>query len=340
MQDANVSAAGQCSAADASFPKLANDPGVDSWKHSAPVEGVPEKSTWQCARVFRDILEHRMAKQTDEQKEQWRALHEFHRKYETADSVPTLPLQLNTANGSCFSMNRGSPVGWKEGWEALAWRFDRPHKPQPPAAGAVVAAGQQQLPPPAPPPAAPPAQLPRTINLATGGNHRKQKKKNDQRDDAVDAKAKAMPANGVPSPQQHQLVFAVTPDPEGEFSVGLARIEQVNDHSVRIAWFRRKNDDSSTWPDNPVFEPCKLENGRIEIQDVELETLLPVPVELTRASQDSWRPNKQSIAGQFPKLKKDCVTLLRAFLELQRQDLIAEPEPEEGDECGACDEDE
>jgi len=28
------------------------------------------------------------------------------------------------------------------------------------------------------------------------------------------------------------------------------------------------------------------------------------------------------------------------FLELQRQDLIAEPEPEEGDECGACDEDE
>jgi hypothetical protein len=326
MQDANASVAEQCSASDASFPKLANDPGVDRWKLGAPVEGVPDKATWQQQRVFRDILEHRMTDQTEEQKEQWRALHAFHNKFETADSVPTLPVQLTTANGSCFSMNHGSPVGWKEGWASLAWRFDRPHKPQPPVA---VAAGQQ-LQPAAPPPAPPPAhQLPRMINQATGGNNRRQKKKNEQRDDAVDAKANSLSATGLSSPKQHQLAFAVTPTPEGEFSVGLARIEEVLSDSVRIAWFRRKNDEDFEWPDNPVFEPCKLGNGRIEIQDVEAETLLSVPVELTKASQDAWKGTAKSIAGQFPKLKKDCVTLLRTFLELKRKDLIAEPEPEE-----------
>ena len=123
---------------------------------------------------------------------------------------------------------------------------------------------------------------------------------------------------------QHQLCFAVTPQPEGEFSVGLVRIEKVLQASAEIAWFYRVGwEEKHEWPDNPVFKPHMLDR-RVERQEVGLESLLSVPVKLTSGSAKSFKSDAASIAGQSVKLEKACVNLLRTFLEIHREDLIAE----------------
>ena len=68
-----------------------------------------------------------------------------------------------------------------------------------------------------------------------------------------------------------------------------------------------------------------MPNGRVEKQTgVDPETLLSVPVSLTDGSAKVFQPNAKSIAGQTVRLKKDCITLLRAFVVEHRSDLLAE----------------
>lgn len=69
---------------------------VETWKHGdiGDAEGLQKKDVWRKRRVMRDILDHRMVSFTKEQKDQWRALNEFHERYTCSDQVPNSPLTL------------------------------------------------------------------------------------------------------------------------------------------------------------------------------------------------------------------------------------------------------
>jgi hypothetical protein len=328
MQDSRFTPREWCSHAQARFPSLSTNPGVDDWKHGKPVEGVPEKATWQQERVFRDILEHRMIEGnfSNEHQQQWRALHHFHESYPTADSVPPLPITLQSPDGSSFKMEHGSPFDWDAAWAKLAWRFDRPHKPKPPAgpsteargsdgvgdsddAGSTAAATATDL------------RNPSIVNGITGGNASKLEKKHAKGDESVLAQARSLAPKGLAEVAVHQLCFAVTPEPEGELSVGVVRIEKVTPETVDFSWFQRSSD-SERWPDTPIFKPC-MHRGKVEKQTkVDREVLLSVPVELTEGSKCKYKADAKSIAGQQIRLLKSCMTLLRAFLAEKRPDLI------------------
>ena len=205
-------------------PHCRLDPGVDDWKLGRPTEGVPEKKTWQKERVFRDILEHRMTKFSNEQQQQWHALHQFHELYQTADMVPSLPISLQSPSGTSFTMEHGSPFDWDATWSKLAWRFDRPHKPPPTTEAADTAAaavtgsstdegstskdGQAEF-------SKPSERDPAIINGATGGNAKKAKKKQAVRAESIEEKAKALPAKGIQTMAANELHFVVAP-PDGE----------------------------------------------------------------------------------------------------------------------------
>lgn len=336
MQDATISDPSECKSSTARFPKLATDPGVDAWKHGQPVEGMPEKKTWQQTKVFGDILNHRMLDQTPEQQAQWRALHQFHLNYPTADSVPPLPQTL-TADGHSFALEHGSPFDWKSAWKALAWCHELPHKDNassPSHAGSSASTGAA---------AAEDTTSKRAtgsdsvVNKVTGANNRKTEKAKGKRDDAMLLQAQRLAPKGRTGIKKHDLCFVVTPEPDGELSVGLVRIEDLgssSDTSVQIAWWIRKQR-SFTWSANPIYIPY-MRNNRVEKQVIDIESLLSVPVSLTDKSLADYTADKPSIAGLTVKLTKACIDLLRAFVEAHRGDLMNEQEDssDEGDDEG------
>ena len=254
-----------------------------------------------------------MKKLSDDQQEQWRAFHQFHEQYTTADSVPTLPITVSSPSGSSFDIQHGTPFDWNTAWSKVAWRYDRPHKPQ--STGPPQAEQQLEQPPPTNPlPAA-------LVNKATGANAPKLAKKHAAIYHAVLEEAHKLPPKGNPSASKGQLCFAVLPEPDGEFYVGLVRIEQCVNGIVDYVWWQRKSE-SHLWADTPTFDPF-MPKGKVEKQTgVDQEALLPVPVSLTPASAIAYNPQAKSIAGQTVRLTKACITLLRAFVADQRSDLL------------------
>ena len=317
MQDARVTP--NCSHPDARFPTLTSNPGVDSWKLGRPTEGVPTKSTWQQDKVLRDVLEHRMLNFSSNQKQQWHAMHEFHSLYETADSVPALPLSLSSPDGSSFVMQHGSPYDWDAMWTKVAWRFDRPHKPKPNATEAPDPSPQSQQPAPQKLP------NPAALNVVSGANAPRLAKKHAQFDEMLLGKARALTPKGVSEVAANQLYFAVTPEPDGELSVGLVRVEKVDQSTVDFSWFKRKSD-APFWSDTPTFVPF-MPKGRVEKQaGVGIESLLSPPVELTKSSAAQFKADAKSIAGQTVRMTKASMMLLRAFITIHRGDLLNEVE--------------
>lgn len=69
---------------------------IEKWQHGdiGDAEGLAKNQVWKKRRVMKDILEHRMQPFTKEQKDQWRALKEFHDTFTCSDGVPSLPLTL------------------------------------------------------------------------------------------------------------------------------------------------------------------------------------------------------------------------------------------------------
>eukprot|EP00965_Chrysotila_dentata_P135299 4473740-Pleurochrysis_carterae.AAC.1 len=68
-------------------------------------------------------------------RDQWRALDEFNRRYETVDVLPMLPIACTAPSATAetpgtWSMTRGMPVSWSAAWSKLAWRYARPHRPE------------------------------------------------------------------------------------------------------------------------------------------------------------------------------------------------------------------
>eukprot|EP00965_Chrysotila_dentata_P215005 6188510-Pleurochrysis_carterae.AAC.1 len=54
------------------------------------------------------------------------ALFDFHEDYQTADSLPLMPIALITSDERSLPM-RGMPIAWGELWSKLAGRFPGPH---------------------------------------------------------------------------------------------------------------------------------------------------------------------------------------------------------------------
>lgn len=77
-------------------PDLSQPALPERWKHGdvGDAEGLLKKDVWQKRKVMLDILKHRMTKFTPEQKDQWRALNDFHEQYHVSDQVPNLPISL------------------------------------------------------------------------------------------------------------------------------------------------------------------------------------------------------------------------------------------------------
>lgn len=74
----------------------------ETWKHGdfSDAEGLKKKDIWKKKKVLSDILLHRMIPFTEEQKDQWRAMNEFHTKYQLSDEVPCLPLALRAGKAA------------------------------------------------------------------------------------------------------------------------------------------------------------------------------------------------------------------------------------------------
>eukprot|EP00966_Prymnesium_polylepis_P186922 4333042-Prymnesium_polylepis.1 len=88
--------------------------------------------------------------------------------------------------------------------------------------------------------AMPPAAV---VNRVTGGNAPKLEKKHCVRDAKVLADATALRAKGVDELIVNQLHFAVSPQPDGEFSVGLVRIDKVHKSDMfDLSWWQRSDD--------------------------------------------------------------------------------------------------
>eukprot|EP00965_Chrysotila_dentata_P236213 6201190-Pleurochrysis_carterae.AAC.1 len=57
---------------------------------------------------------------------EWRALFDFHEKYQTADDLPHMPIALSAEDGRSLLMT-GMPIAWDALWSKLSGRFARPH---------------------------------------------------------------------------------------------------------------------------------------------------------------------------------------------------------------------
>lgn len=150
-----------------SYPDLSTGCPIETWKpaEKADVEvaKVDKKvmKAWGMAQTFKDILEYRMDDFTPSQRDQWRALHAFHKQYATSGTVPVLPLTLRyihvytplliptsthihqpytqpypyrppattAETNQSWTITHGMPVSWNLIWQQLAWRFPRPHQP-------------------------------------------------------------------------------------------------------------------------------------------------------------------------------------------------------------------
>lgn len=68
----------------------------EPWRHGnvSDAEGLQKKDVWKKDKVLNDILRHRMVSFSTEERDQWRAINEFHHRFLRSDEVPNLPLTL------------------------------------------------------------------------------------------------------------------------------------------------------------------------------------------------------------------------------------------------------
>lgn len=68
----------------------------ESWHYAdiGDAEGLSKAHVWKKKKVMSDILHHRMCEFSEEQQDQWRAMNEFHERFDVSDKVPALPLTL------------------------------------------------------------------------------------------------------------------------------------------------------------------------------------------------------------------------------------------------------
>lgn len=68
----------------------------EPWEHAdiGDAEGLTRNQVWHKSKVLSDIIKHRMEGAPPTQRDQWKAMREFHEQYVTSDAVPSLPITL------------------------------------------------------------------------------------------------------------------------------------------------------------------------------------------------------------------------------------------------------
>lgn len=140
------------------FPTVDTEPPMEVWvpNETGDAEGVDaaEQPTeaqaaeqrgrarthkaWGRAKVFKDV-QARAAGFPADKREQWQVLREFHELHDKSDTVPSVPFAMY-GETRAWPVTHGSPINWKECWEALAWQFPRPNGTTTPAPAPAQAA--------------------------------------------------------------------------------------------------------------------------------------------------------------------------------------------------------
>lgn len=77
----------------------------EQWEHAdiGDAEGLTRTQVWHKSKVLSDIIKHRMEGAPPAQCDQWKAMREFHERYTTSDSVPSLPITMRAGlNVKCL----------------------------------------------------------------------------------------------------------------------------------------------------------------------------------------------------------------------------------------------
>jgi hypothetical protein len=335
----------------ASIPALNRQPRKETWKAAEKADigegDKKEAKAWQQTKVMSDITEYRMLTFPAVKQAQWKAINNFHKTYRTSDMVPSLPLTLTPGDGSAgsFTIEHGMPLDWDTIWDELAWRHDRPHRPQhdndankttlaAPVAPAAPTPAPLSLPEPNLPDSLPPDVRQALINGVTDNSDTKALLARAQRILAIHREVHAMgAAKEVSIPEPGSLVFVELTNFEGEFRVGLGRLATTqkpsSDNLLTVEWCVPKGflkiveqRDSFTWKDTQTFE-AYMPSGRVAVTQEPKSKVLPVTVNLTEGSTKTYFPEK-SLAhkDQTIRLLGRCTSALRLYLQEYRPELL------------------
>eukprot|EP00965_Chrysotila_dentata_P130651 4319732-Pleurochrysis_carterae.AAC.1 len=265
------------------FPKVSVAADVESWK---PAEtdateglGVHDKAGQRTAPTASECV----------QRDQWRALHQFHLQYSTCDSLPPLPISCAAPPTEAktvllWNMEHGTSVSWTLSWEKLAWKFSRPHKPQ---QYSDIPAGSN-------------FECAALYSGVTGINNPMEEVKRkalqtQQRDKRIDASLTHRDSVEV----GELFLVGVTDCFEGQLAVGIGRIVAPvsADGEEMVKWLQRVGTSSNpasrgyAWTESPTFvgpqPPCAGEQNLQPLTDV-----LPCPVSLTKKSEKRYFVDK------------------------------------------------
>ena len=306
---------------------------------------------WNRKRVEKDVKKvAEILNYSDSQVEEWDALFEFHERYQTPESLPSMPHDLHMSSGRTYTM-KGVP-DWHEMWQTLR-RFPRPHHtavvgPLVGVSGGATASDTTSG------TAAACTDMPREplalANRVTGPNNPPNQRKRAKVSHAMQCNVRALPKS-CPTVEVGQLCFIALAHCEGELSVGIGRVvtaptgtvgDDPTTRLVAVEWLTRKgwsNDPDHKnfpWNANPTFEPDLVEEqgpeggkrkkGIVKVctsYEEPLAGFLPVGVDMSSTNIDATVPLSADLnSGQFLRLKKACVDRLREFLSVHRPELI------------------
>lgn len=346
--------------------------GREIWKDNGEKGEGSSGDAWNLKKVEKGVRATAKSEGfTEKQLADWDALFQFHHQHPTSSSFAAGDQTLVTQDQRQFVLR--APPSWEALWAELAGRFPRPNLARQrgsadssglgggsgsrvgsSAAGGGIGgggsghsnvqrngedgsagrcSGSSQ--------GTSAAALP-LVNSVTGiGNSKRQRKK------AVSSQNTAIAIAAMPphpsSVERGDLIFAVLDRFEGEFAVGLARVEDAQSSAdLELVWCERQ-DKGFAWKSNPVFKVCMTTSGRqrrVATARTSLQTVLPVPVLLTEASHAAFKPTA-SLAGQNLRLQKACVQMLRDYCVARNPSLIQSDDgaEESSDESGSPSED-
>jgi len=124
----------------------------------------------------------------------------------------------------------------------------------------------------------------------------------------------------------HKLYLCELEESDGEYRVGLCRLDLMVGDVAHFSWFARKASAVHAWGDTPFFVPyLRPGRGRREVEkgQVLADAFLPVAVEQTVSSAQKWQTfqDGRSIAGSKVRLTKSCMQQLDTFCRVRRPDL-------------------
>ena len=311
------------------WPDTSSDPGLETLKK-------PE--AWSFDKVKQGVL--RTAEQHEFKstyKADWRALFDFLERHSTSESMPALPTEMPLDDGRPAHVLKGAPVAWDDMWGLFLNHAKE--------AGAAKAAAEPTFsassltPAPQPRPATlPPLPLP-MVNVLTGINAPRKERDEAIREHRANVALATMPLSAAREDlRRGDLYFGELDDFEGEFRVGLFRLEAIDDErkTAEVSWYYRKAynperpERNHSWSDTATFHPF-LEKDKSVSKGYAfpLEAILPVQVVQTKESKRDWDGSVErarSIQDTKVRLAKECVTQLREFIKARKPELRIEVE--------------